>query len=68
MKVILNLSYLFKKLFLGGPLTITDANLILGRLIPEFFPKIFGKNQNEAMDYEASRDLFNKLSNQVYKF
>ena len=59
------LELFIEKFFLGGPLTITDANLILGRLIPEFFPKIFGKNQNEAMDYEASRDLFNKLSNQV---
>merc|ERR1712000_341543 len=29
----------------GGPATVTDANLYLGRLLPEFFPKIFGKNE-----------------------
>lgn len=28
----------------GGFLAVTDANLILGRIVPEFFPKIFGKN------------------------
>ena len=27
---------------IGGELAITDANLILGRLLPEYFPKIFG--------------------------
>ena len=32
----------------GGPATVTDANLFLGRLLPEFFPKIFGKNENEG--------------------
>jgi N-methylhydantoinase A/oxoprolinase/acetone carboxylase beta subunit len=30
----------------NGYLAITDANLFLGRLIPEFFPKIFGKTEN----------------------
>jgi len=30
----------------NGLLSITDANLVLGRLIPEFFPKIFGPNED----------------------
>jgi 5-oxoprolinase (ATP-hydrolysing) len=38
----------------GGPLTVTDANLILGRIIPRFFPSIFGPNQDQPLDYEAS--------------
>lgn len=52
----------------NGPLTITDANLILGRLLPEYFPKIFGKNQNEPLDYNASRVLFEKLTNKVNNY
>ncbi|KAG8623020.1 hypothetical protein KVT40_007996 [Elsinoe batatas] len=49
----------------GGPLTITDANLVLGRLLPEFFPKIFGKNEDEGLDIEASRKLFEELTKQI---
>ncbi|KAI5858444.1 Hydantoinase B/oxoprolinase-domain-containing protein [Tricharina praecox] len=46
----------------GGPLTVTDANLFLGRLLPEFFPRIFGKNEDEALDEAASRKLFEELT------
>ncbi|KAJ3545497.1 hypothetical protein NM208_g2479 [Fusarium decemcellulare] len=34
----------------GGPLTVTDANLFLGRLIPEYFPSIFGPDENQPLD------------------
>ncbi|KAF1829328.1 5-oxoprolinase [Decorospora gaudefroyi] len=51
----------------GGPLTITDANLFLGRLLPDFFPKIFGKNEDEGLDVEASERLFKKLAQQINK-
>ncbi len=40
----------------GGPLTVTDANVMVGKLIPDFFPKIFGPAQNEPLDDEAVRD------------
>lgn len=50
-----------------GPLTITDANLVLGRLLPEFFPKIFGKNEDEGLDIEASKKLFEELTEQINK-
>ena len=30
----------------GGALAVTDANLILGRLLPEHFPKIFGPTED----------------------
>ena len=43
----------------GGSLAITDANLLLGRLIPEFFPKIFGPAENEPLDYECK--FYNNL-------
>ncbi|KAL6907019.1 Hydantoinase B/oxoprolinase domain-containing protein [Trichoderma evansii] len=49
----------------GGPATVTDANLYLGRLLPEFFPKIFGKNEDEGLDLEASRKVLQELTDQV---
>jgi 5-oxoprolinase (ATP-hydrolysing) len=51
----------------GGPLTVTDANLFLGRLLPEFFPKIFGKNEDEALDESASEKLFKELTENINK-
>jgi 5-oxoprolinase (ATP-hydrolysing) len=51
----------------GGPLTVTDANLFLGRLLPEFFPKIFGKNEDEGLDASASEKLFKELTEQINK-
>lgn len=49
----------------GGPLTITDANLFLGRLIPEYFPKIFGKNENESLDVDITKFKFDKLTKEI---
>ncbi|RFU29724.1 hypothetical protein B7463_g6599, partial [Scytalidium lignicola] len=49
----------------GGPLTVTDANLFLGRLLPEYFPKIFGENENEALDVEITRKKFTELAQQI---
>ncbi len=49
----------------GGPLTITDANLIAGKLVPRFFPKVFGPNADEALDIEAARRGFEALAKQV---
>lgn len=51
----------------GGPLTVTDANLVLGRLRPEFFPKIFGPNEDLPLDIEASRKLFEDVTVEVNK-
>ncbi|KAJ7353580.1 5-oxoprolinase [Mycena albidolilacea] len=45
----------------GGPLAVTDANLLLGRLVPDFFPKIFGKSEKEPLDEDASRVAFENL-------
>lgn len=49
----------------GGPLTVTDANLMLGRLVPEYFPKIFGPNENEGLDIDATKRKFEELTNQI---
>ncbi|KAK3325202.1 Hydantoinase B/oxoprolinase-domain-containing protein [Apodospora peruviana] len=51
----------------GGPATVTDANLYLGRLLPEFFPKIFGKNEDEGLDPEASKKVLQKLADQIHR-
>ncbi|KXJ91058.1 Hydantoinase B/oxoprolinase-domain-containing protein [Microdochium bolleyi] len=51
----------------GGPAAVTDANLFLGRLLPEFFPKIFGKNEDEGLDYEASKKVIQELADQINK-
>jgi len=48
-----------------GYLAVTDANLVLGRLHPEYFPKIFGTNENEALDLEASRKSFEKITAEI---
>ena len=40
----------------GGPLAVTDANVMLGKLMPDFFPKIFGPQQDQPLDAAAVQD------------
>ncbi|KAJ6045224.1 hypothetical protein N7499_012097 [Penicillium canescens] len=49
----------------GGPLTVTDANLFLGRLLPEYFPHIFGPNEDQPLDTETTAQLFNDLTQKI---
>lgn len=49
----------------GGYLSITDANLILGRLHPDFFPKIFGKNNDSKLDLELTRQKFEEITRRI---
>ncbi len=49
----------------GGPLTVTDANVMVGKLIPDFFPKIFGAQQNQPLDADAVRVAFAALAREV---
>ena len=49
----------------GGPLTVTDANLVLGRIQPRMFPRVFGEDGRQALDEEASRAGFAKLAGDV---
>ncbi|MGZ9810427.1 hydantoinase B/oxoprolinase family protein [Pseudoroseicyclus sp. H15] len=46
----------------GGPLTVTDANLMLGRLRPEFFPAIFGPDQDQPLDAETVEAAFAEIA------
>lgn len=61
----------------GGHLAITDANcksisflleVILGRLLPDYFPKIFGKCENEPLDCIATRNAFETLSRSINSY
>ncbi|KAI1801193.1 Hydantoinase B/oxoprolinase-domain-containing protein [Daldinia bambusicola] len=49
----------------GGPLTVTDANLFLGRLIPDYFPKIFGPSENLPLDIDVVVQKFEELTAQI---
>ncbi|KAK4934667.1 hypothetical protein LTR10_024131 [Elasticomyces elasticus] len=49
----------------GGPLTVTDANLLLGRLLPQYFPKIFGPTEDQPLDRDITRKKFEELTEQV---
>src|SRR5271166_4330302 len=49
----------------GGPLAVTDANLMTGRLVPDFFPKVFGPNGDEPLDAEIVRERFEKLARDI---
>ena len=49
----------------GGVLAVTDANLVLGRLLPEYFPHIFGPNEDQSLDKAASCKVFNELTHEV---
>ncbi|CAH0054766.1 unnamed protein product [Clonostachys solani] len=46
----------------GGPLTVTDANLFLGRILPEYFPCIFGPDENLPLDYEITKSKFLEMT------
>jgi 5-oxoprolinase (ATP-hydrolysing) len=49
----------------NGPLAVTDANVMVGKLIPDFFPKIFGPAQNLPLDAHAVHNAFTDLAQQV---
>ncbi|MEW6642208.1 MAG: hydantoinase B/oxoprolinase family protein [Pseudomonadota bacterium] len=49
----------------GGPLAVTDANVMTGKLIPEFFPAIFGPQQDQPLDGEVVRDKFAAMAAEV---
>lgn len=49
----------------GGPLTVTDANVMVGKLQPEFFPKVFGPNADLPLDAEVVRRKFSQLAVEI---
>ena len=49
----------------GGPLAVTDCNVLLGKIQPDFFPKVFGPEANEALDRDAVVARFTAMSDEV---
>ena len=49
----------------GGPLTVTDCNLLLGRIQPAFFPKVFGPDQDQPLDRDAVAQQFATLVTEI---
>ncbi len=47
---------------LGGPATVTDANIVLGRVDPIFFPAVFGATRDRPLDVSASRARLDELA------
>ncbi|WP_125776278.1 hydantoinase B/oxoprolinase family protein [Antribacter gilvus] len=46
----------------GGPLTVTDANVLLGRVQPDYFPAVFGPRGDESLDVDVVRQKFAELA------
>ncbi|MEU9574542.1 hydantoinase B/oxoprolinase family protein [Streptomyces massasporeus] len=49
----------------GGPLAVTDANVMLGRIQPAHFPKVFGPGGDEPLDEALVRDRFTALAREI---
>ena len=49
----------------GGPLCVTDCNVLLGKLQPEFFPRMFGPGQDEPLDRETVVAGFEALAAEI---
>jgi 5-oxoprolinase (ATP-hydrolysing) len=49
----------------GGPLAVTDANVMVGKLLPDFFPRIFGPRQNQPLDAGAVGKAFAALAKDI---
>lgn len=49
----------------GGPLTVTDCNVMLGKLSPDFFPAVFGPDADQPLDVRAVRTRFEALAAEV---
>jgi 5-oxoprolinase (ATP-hydrolysing) len=49
----------------GGPLTVTDCNLFLGRIDPAQFPAVFGLNGDQPLDADASRARLQEVADQL---
>ncbi|MFI7405776.1 hydantoinase B/oxoprolinase family protein [Streptomyces sp. NPDC049541] len=49
----------------GGPLTVTDANVMLGRIQPAHFPRVFGPDGDQPLDAALVRDRFTALAREI---
>ncbi|WP_329341483.1 hydantoinase B/oxoprolinase family protein [Streptomyces sp. NBC_00663] len=51
----------------GGPLAVTDANVMLGRIQPAHFPKVFGPDGDQPLDAELVRERFAALTREIHE-
>ncbi|WP_415948441.1 hydantoinase B/oxoprolinase family protein [Streptomyces sp. KLOTTS4A1] len=51
----------------GGPLTVTDANVMLGRIQPDHFPRVFGPGADQPLDAALVRERFTELAARIQK-
>ncbi len=51
----------------GGPLTVTDCNVMVGKIVPAHFPKVFGPTGDQPIDVEIVRKKFNALAEEIAK-
>ncbi len=49
----------------GGPLTVTDCNVMLGRLQPAYFPKVFGPDADQPLDKAAVVEKFTRMAAEI---
>ncbi len=49
----------------GGPLTVTDANVMLGRIQPGYFPRVFGEHGDQPLDAGITREHFTALAKRI---
>jgi len=49
----------------GGPLCVTDCNVMLGKLQPDYFPAVFGPDQDQTLDTQAVHDRFSALAEEI---
>jgi 5-oxoprolinase (ATP-hydrolysing) len=49
----------------GGPLAVTDCNVLLGRIHPDFFPRVFGPRGDQSLDVETVRVQFEQLAEAI---
>ncbi|MBD2139419.1 hydantoinase/oxoprolinase family protein [Anabaena sp. FACHB-1237] len=49
----------------GGPLTVTDANIMLGKIQPQYFPAVFGNEGNLPLDKEIAIEKFTELATDI---
>ena len=51
----------------GGPLAVTDCNVMLGKIQPNYFPRVFGPNADQMLDADVVRERFEALAGEISK-
>jgi len=49
----------------GGPLTVTDCNVMLGKLQPDYFPRVFGPRADQPLDRAVVQERFRQLAEEI---